>query len=217
MTIEDPVEYTLPVDQPDPDQRAGRHHLRQRSALDPAPRPRHHPGRRGPRRRHRAHRRAVRADRALRPVVAARDRLDRRAVPPARHGHRDVPRRLECGSGRRAAPGATQLHALPGAVHPDAEELAFFAASGGTLKTDFCAGTGCNFCSRTGYLERIGVYELLPITPEIKRLVVGWATHDEIRRLAVSQGMRTLQDEALRLVETDVTTISEVVRAIYAF
>ena len=37
------------------------------------------------------------------------------------------------------------------------------------------------------------MYELLHITPEIKRLVVGWATQDELRRLAVSQGMRTLQ------------------------
>jgi len=100
---------------------------------------------------------------------------------------------------------------------PNDEELAFYAASGGTLKTDFYAGKGCNYCSGTGYRERIGVYELLRITPEIKRLVVGWATQEEIRRLAVSQGMRTLQDEALRLVETDVTTISEVVRAIYAF
>jgi type IV pilus assembly protein PilB len=100
---------------------------------------------------------------------------------------------------------------------PNDEELAFYAASGGALKTDFYAGTGCNYCSGTGYRERIGVYELLRITPEIKRLVVGWATQEEIRRLAVSQGMRTLQDEALRLVEHDVTTISEVVRAIYAF
>jgi type IV pilus assembly protein PilB len=100
---------------------------------------------------------------------------------------------------------------------PTDEELAFYAQSGGALKTDFYAGTGCSYCSGTGYRERIGVYELLRITPEIKRLVVGWATQEEIRRLAVSQGMRTLQDEALSLVEHDVTTISEVVRAIYAF
>ena len=66
-------------------------------------------------------------------------------------------------------------------------------------------------------MDRIGVYELLPITPEIKRLVVGWATQEELRRMAVSQGMRTLQDEALQLVKDDVTTIDEVVRSIYAF
>jgi type IV pilus assembly protein PilB len=53
------------------------------------------------------------------------------------------------------------------------------------------------------------------ITPEIKRLIVGWATQDELQRMAVSQGMRTLRDEAIRLISDDITTISEVVRSIY--
>ena len=62
----------------------------------------------------------------------------------------------------------------------------------------------------------IGVYELLQITPEIKRLVVGWATQDELRRLAERQGMRSLRQEAIELVAHDVTTIAEVIRSIYA-
>ena len=53
------------------------------------------------------------------------------------------------------------------------------------------------------------------ITPEIKRLIVGWATQEELQRMAVSQGMRTLRDEAIRLIADDVTTISEVIRSIY--
>ena len=59
------------------------------------------------------------------------------------------------------------------------------------------------------------MFELMRITPEIKRLIVGWATQEELQRMAVSQGMRTLQDEAIRLIADDVTTISEVVRSIY--
>ena len=55
------------------------------------------------------------------------------------------------------------------------------------------------------------------ITPEIKRLVVGWATQEELHRMAEQQGMRTLRDEAIALVEQDVTTVSEVVRSIYAY
>ena len=102
-------------------------------------------------------------------------------------------------------------------VTPTPEELAFYADAGGRPKRNFYAGEGCNFCAGTGYSERIGVYELLRVTPEIKRLVVGWATQEELRRMAVSQGMRTLQDEALALVENDVTTINEVVRSIYAY
>jgi type IV pilus assembly protein PilB len=101
-------------------------------------------------------------------------------------------------------------------VTPTDEELAFYEESGGKPKDVFFHGEGCNFCAGTGYQDRIGVYELLRITPEIKRLVVGWATQEELRRLAVSQGMRTLREEAITLVTQDVTTISEVIRSIYA-
>ncbi len=97
-----------------------------------------------------------------------------------------------------------------------AEERAFYEESVGSDKTEFVRGQGCNFCSGTGYQGRIGVYELLRITPEIKRLVVGWATQDELRRLAERQGMRSLRDEAITLVTEDVTTVSEVIRSIYA-
>jgi type IV pilus assembly protein PilB len=99
---------------------------------------------------------------------------------------------------------------------PTQEELAFYEESGGDPKSDFWHGTGCNFCGNTGYQDRIGVYELLQMTPEIKRLIVGWATQDELRRLAQKQGMRTLREEAISLVAQDITTISEVIRSIYA-
>ena len=96
------------------------------------------------------------------------------------------------------------------------EERTFYEESGGPEKREFVHGAGCNFCSGTGYQERIGVYELLRITPEIKRLVVGWATQDELRRLAERQGMRSLRTEAIDLVAQDITTVSEVIRSIYA-
>src|SRR5438445_4380988 len=95
---------------------------------------------------------------------------------------------------------------------PSPEELSFFTESGGKNKTRFWQGEGCNYCAGTGYEGRIGVYELMRITPEIKRLVVGWATQDDIARLAVSQGMSTLRQEGIRLVAQDVTTIAEVIR-----
>jgi type IV pilus assembly protein PilB len=99
---------------------------------------------------------------------------------------------------------------------PTDEELSFYEESGGPVKQDFYHGSGCNFCGNTGYQDRIGVYELLLMTPEIKRLIVGWATQDELRRLAQKQGMRTLREEAISLVAQDITTISEVIRSIYA-
>ena len=98
---------------------------------------------------------------------------------------------------------------------PSEEELTFYEEVGGRDKQEFWRGEGCNFCSGTGYQDRIGVYELLRVTPELKRLIVGWATQEELRRMAVSQGMRTLLQEGLALVADDVTTISEVIRVIY--
>ncbi len=90
---------------------------------------------------------------------------------------------------------------------PGADELAVFRQhSGGSDKSQFFHGAGCNFCAGTGYRDRIGVYELLRITPELRRLIVGWATTEELRRLAVAQGMRTMLREGMALVENDVTT-----------
>jgi type IV pilus assembly protein PilB len=95
------------------------------------------------------------------------------------------------------------------------EERIFYDESGGPPKDVFYIGTGCNFCSDTGYKDRIGIYELLIMTPEIKRLIVGWATQEELRTLAVKQGMRTLSQEAISLVSQDITSVAEVIRSVY--
>ena len=101
--------------------------------------------------------------------------------------------------------------------NPTADEISVFRQhSGGSDKTHFFRGVGCSYCSNTGYHGRIGVYELLKITPELRRLIVGWATTEELRRLAVAQGMRTMLREAMQLVEDDVTTIHEVVKTLFA-
>jgi type IV pilus assembly protein PilB len=100
---------------------------------------------------------------------------------------------------------------------PGADEVAAFRQhSGGGDKSQFFHGAGCNFCAGTGYRDRIGVYELLRITPELRRLIVGWATTEELRRLAVAQGMRTMLREGMALVENDVTTVHEVIKTLYA-
>ncbi len=98
---------------------------------------------------------------------------------------------------------------------PGSDEMAFYGDSGGPAHTQFWHGEGCNFCSQTGYQERIGCYELLRVTDEIKNLVVKDASHEELRALAISQGMRTLRSEAIRLASQGTTTISEVMRSIY--
>ena len=86
---------------------------------------------------------------------------------------------------------------------------------GGTPKDAFVHGVGCNYCSETGYRERVGVYEVLAVTDEIRQLIVTGATPQEIRALAVEQGMRTMSHEAMALVATDITTIDEVMHNVY--
>ncbi|MCU1497422.1 MAG: pilus assembly protein PilB [Acidimicrobiales bacterium] len=98
---------------------------------------------------------------------------------------------------------------------PSTEDLAFYERANGKPKDVFLKGQGCTTCSGTGYLGRIGVYEVLRVTDEMRELIVRNAPVDDIRKLAIEQGMAPLRDQALRLVADDVTTIAEVMRTIY--
>jgi type IV pilus assembly protein PilB len=98
---------------------------------------------------------------------------------------------------------------------PSPDEVAFYEQIGGTPKTKFFHGEGCNFCSGTGYQERIGVYEVLRMTDAMRALVVEEPNHAALRKLAISEGMHPLRDEALRLVAEDITTIPEILRSVY--
>jgi len=102
------------------------------------------------------------------------------------------------------------------AYEPSPEELGFLQSFGGAEPANgYVHGTGCNFCAHTGYLERIGVYELLVVTDEIREMVIDRVPHEDMRKMARTQGMRTLQEQAVRLVEQGVTTAAEVMRSIY--
>jgi type IV pilus assembly protein PilB len=96
------------------------------------------------------------------------------------------------------------------------EEASFYENAGGAGNVEFYVGEGCNFCAQTGYSDRVGVYELLEVTPEMRELIVAPnPSHDQMRRLAIAQGMRSLRWEGIRLVDEGVTTVAEIVRTIY--
>ena len=99
---------------------------------------------------------------------------------------------------------------------PSDEELEFYRRAGGPAKEEFWRGEGCNFCFRTGFEDRVGVYELLTVTEPMRQLIARKARHDEIQELAIAEGMRTLRDGGIQLVADDATTISEVLRNIYS-
>jgi len=86
------------------------------------------------------------------------------------------------------------------------------------LKTDIenirlYKGTGCPVCSNTGYLGRVGVFEVLLMTPEIKRLVASRAASSDIMRVVRQEGMTTMLEDGIDKVVRGITTIDEVIRA----
>ena len=73
-------------------------------------------------------------------------------------------------------------------------------------------GAGCDQCRDTGFLGRIGIYELLVMDNELRVEVQQRRGSEELRQMAINKGMRTLLDDGLRLVRDGTTTLSEVLR-----
>ncbi|MFN2615904.1 MAG: GspE/PulE family protein [Thermoleophilaceae bacterium] len=71
---------------------------------------------------------------------------------------------------------------------------------------------GCARCGMSGYKGRLGLYEVMPVTDEIRSLAVARATAEEIAASAVANGMRTLRDDGLDKVRLGLTSITEVSR-----
>ena len=74
----------------------------------------------------------------------------------------------------------------------------------------FYRGEGCEKCNRTGKKGRVGIYELLTMTDELKQLVASGGKTDEIRELARKGGMKTLKEYAMILMAEGLTSIDEV-------
>ena len=99
---------------------------------------------------------------------------------------------------------------------PTFSEIALFRKLGGDAdKREFWKGEGCTFCSHTGFFDRIGVYEVLSLSDEVRQAMIEGKSPKVAREIAVQQGLSTLQNEAMRLVEQDITTIDEVVRHVF--
>ncbi|MBV6457206.1 MAG: hypothetical protein HONBIEJF_00313 [Fimbriimonadaceae bacterium] len=83
------------------------------------------------------------------------------------------------------------------------------------LPTDheYVRGRGCEYCAKTGFRGRVGVYEILEINSEIRKQILGGLHPSEIRKYAESQGMSTLRKDGRGKVLAGVTTAEEVIRA----
>jgi type IV pilus assembly protein PilB len=71
---------------------------------------------------------------------------------------------------------------------------------------------GCARCSNTGYKGRVGIYEVMSLSDEIREMTIERISADVIRHKAVEQGMRLLRDDGLDKVRLGITSIAEVAR-----
>ena len=76
----------------------------------------------------------------------------------------------------------------------------------------FFKGKGCKKCNNTGYKGRLGIYEVLEVTPEIQTLIMNKATAAELRLAARKQGMSVMLEDGLIKAKNGITTIEEVLR-----
>jgi type IV pilus assembly protein PilB len=76
----------------------------------------------------------------------------------------------------------------------------------------FMKGQGCETCGGSGYKGRQGLYEVMSLTPELRRLILRGGSVEELRDQAVRDGMLTLRMDGIKKVERGVTTLEEVVK-----
>lgn len=107
---------------------------------------------------------------------------------------------------------------------PEKEEKAFIESDQGVMnilknkgyknlsKIRFYKSTGCNACANTGYSGRLGIFEVMEMSEEIKQMILKNASSDEIMKVAIKQGMTTMFEDGIDKVINGLTTIQEVMR-----
>jgi type IV pilus assembly protein PilB len=108
---------------------------------------------------------------------------------------------------RRICKGCKREHSHPAEA---LVEIGFSPEEAKSLAT--YKGKGCSACNNTGYKGRIGLYEVLEVTDEIRELILIGASALELRKKAIDDGMITLRESGLQKIRTGVTTVEEVVR-----
>ncbi len=96
------------------------------------------------------------------------------------------------------------------------DEVMAYQQEMGEVRTDFTFGRGCNFCSRTGYMGRVGVFEVLPLTEQIRQQVGKDTPAGEVKAQALREGMITMRRDGMLKARDGITTPGEVVRNVFS-
>jgi type II secretory ATPase GspE/PulE/Tfp pilus assembly ATPase PilB-like protein len=111
---------------------------------------------------------------------------------------------------RRICPNCAQMK-----VAPAVEQLAYLREMS-EERGEFSYGVGCKACANTGYFGRTGVFEILTMTDELRRLLINKADNTEIKNRAIREGMVTLAKDGMLKAKSGTTTPSEVLRNVYS-
>jgi len=76
----------------------------------------------------------------------------------------------------------------------------------------FYRGRGCEACNNTGFKGRVGIFELMPVNDDLRNMIMEGASTDELRTLAIDQGMFTLREAGINFLYNGTTTVEEVIR-----
>lgn len=101
------------------------------------------------------------------------------------------------------------------AYEPTIEELAPLGLADRLGEIQLYRGQGCSHCDGTGYQGRVGIYEIMQVTEEMRRLVLTRPSGSEVKELALKAGMVTMKQNAIEKLLKGVTTSAEVTRRIY--
>ena len=92
------------------------------------------------------------------------------------------------------------------------DEIGFRAGDRRNGPDRFFEGKGCDKCSQTGFVSRVGIYEMMPVNDEIRKLTIGRADSNVLRKKATESGMRSLREDGWLKVRKGITALSEVLR-----
>jgi len=120
---------------------------------------------------------------------------------------------LECATGQRLARRLCDKCKVPVVKGDDELRAVNFELPDGVTPA-FCAPVGCVHCAHTGYRGRLAMHELMVMTEDLGQLAVRNASSEEMRDVAMLQGMRTLRQDGWLKVAQGVTTIEEVLRVV---
>ena len=83
-------------------------------------------------------------------------------------------------------------------------------------RTKFVYATGCKTCAFTGFLGRVGIFEILSMTDTLRRMIINNAPPADIRNEAIKEGLSTMTHDGMLKVKMGLTTPTEIIRTTYA-